>query len=765
MKEQPFSLFLTLLGLLLATVHQLQAQYLPLDIPVTKQGQLLKNPWAGGLDAPQFSTVDLNNNGIKDLLVFDRYTNLSTTFINRGTPNQIAYEYAPHYQSLFVPRDAESFLLALDYNGDGVEDLFGIREIYGVGPKVAVWRGYRMADDSIRFDLVVNGLTYDGSPRGGSRIEQVFLHPTDLPGLGDVDGDGDVDFFSFSSNPDFPTNITFYENKAADNGHGLDTLEYYIGSDCWGLISEELDSAKVKFSPSVDSCYNNPNYNNLSQTPYQLQHYLKGRTPRHVGTNISLLDYNGDSHMDVVLSEIDFNNANLITSTTVNDTTWMISQQPQFPFYDKPIALHSFPSVHFLDVNNDGVKDMLAAPSDTRDGFAVNDSVGWYYQNVGSNSNMTFNFQQKDFLVNEMIDVGRQAHPVAADITGNGLQDLLIGKYELCHATGQYHYGLVLLINVGTPSQPAFGWLTNNFAGTDSLGERGLHPTLGDIDGDGDMDMLCGNENGTLIFFRNNAGPNQMMNFDPPVRTYANINLFSKSAPQWVDLDRDGDLDLAIGNNSGRIFYYENTGTPTNPIFSATPTTNNLGNYVAAFPNLRNATPHFYDHQGSYELIIGQATGEFMHLDSIDNNILGSYKVLSSNFNQIYKGKHAQLSVTDINNNGKVDYLIGTGSGGIQFLEKVDSFIATPKIAAAPSLNIQLYPNPAQEKVTIDCQKVITAPLQVVVYNALGQPLLQQSWQQGKAQQQISLQGLPSGVLWIELKGASFQQTLSLIKQ
>ncbi|MGH1334721.1 MAG: T9SS type A sorting domain-containing protein [Aureispira sp.] len=745
----------------------LQAQYLPMNIPVTKQGRTLEHPWAGGFDAPQFSSLDLNKDGLDDLVVFDRFTEVSTTFLNRGTPGQVDYEFAPSYHSLLPQRNNRSFLLARDFNGDGIGDLFGIQEVFGLGLRLSVWKGYRNADDSIRFNLEVNKLTYDDSPRGASRYEELFVYRTDVPGIGDVDGDGDLDIFSFPNSFEFPTNITYYENKAADNGN-LDSLQFYLGSECWGLMSEELDSAKVRFGPSPDSCYNNTYFNDLTRTPYQLQQSVRnaksGRNPRHIGTNITLVDHDGDNNMDAVLSEIDFQNANLLSGTTVNDTLWMLNQQPQFPIYDKPIDIYSFPSVYFLDVNNDGVDDMLASPSDLSDGRAVNDSVVWYYQNTGTNSSMAFNFQQKDFLVGDMIDVGRKAHPVVVDVTGEGIQDLLIGGFGRCLDNGQYDYGITLLRNSGTATQPSFDWVTNDFAGTDSLGEHNLYPTFGDLDGDGDQDMICGNENGTLIYFENNAGSNQSITFNAPVRNYANINVFSRSAPQLVDLDRDGDLDLVLGSSSGRIYYYQNGGSVLAPNFASVPTTTNLGGYIGAFPNTRSSMPYFYDNQGNYELIIGQERGYFLHLDSIENNVLGNYTTRSQDYKGLYRGQYAQMAITDINSDGKMECLLGTGGGGVMFMNEVDSFISTTKVAELED-KIRIYPNPAQDLVTIDCQMVIENGLTIVVYNALGQPLLQQQWQEGHAQQQLSLKGLPTGLLWIELQGETFQKTLRLVKQ
>lgn len=757
-----------LLCLLLIGVTSLQAQYLPLEIPVTQQGRQLLNPWAGGLDAPQFSTLDLNNDGFKDLVVFDRLTEVITTFINRGTAGQVDYEFAPSYHALFPQRASRNFLLCRDYNNDGIGDIFGMREIFGQGTKVSVWKGYRNADDSIRFNLEVAELTYDDSPRGQSRVEELFVYRTDVPGIADVDGDGDLDMFAFQNSFEFPYQVAFYENRAADNGNGLDSLEFYMGSECWGLMSEELDSAKVKFGPSPDSCYNNTYFNDLQRSPQQLQHYVrdaaKAGTPRHIGTNIGLVDYNGDNSMDLVLSEIEYKNANLLSSTTVNDTVWMITQQPQFPIYDKPIDLYSFPSVYFLDVNNDGKDDLLAAPSDVVDGEAVNDSVVWYYQNTGTNSNMTFNFKQKDFLVGDMIDVGSKAHPVVVDYDGDGVKDLLIGGLGRCLEDGQFNYGLTLYRNTGTITQPAFEWVTNDFAGIDSLSENHLYPTVGDLDGDGDQDMICGNGFGTLIYWQNNAGANQSWQLGAPIRNYANITVPGNSAPQLVDLDKDGDLDLVVGSFSGRIFYYENTGTTTNPSFSSTPTSNNLGRVLNTLPNTRSSMPHVYNNLGTLELIVGHESGNFLHFDSIDNNVLGTYALQSDNYENLYRGHYAQLAVTDINDDGKVEYLLGTGSGGLMFMNKTNQPINTTPLMSSVK-KAQLYPNPAQEQVTIKWEQALEASWTIEVYNALGQLLWQQEVAPGQVQEQLSLKGFPSGFLFIQLKGEEEQQTLRLIKQ
>jgi hypothetical protein len=80
---------------------------------------LLTMPWAGGLNAAQHNTLDLNQDGKDDLVIFDRMANKVITFINQDDH----YQHAPHYEALF-PSDISNFILLRDFNCDGKKDLF-----------------------------------------------------------------------------------------------------------------------------------------------------------------------------------------------------------------------------------------------------------------------------------------------------------------------------------------------------------------------------------------------------------------------------------------------------------------------------------------------------------------------------------------------------------------------------------------------------------------------------------------------------------------
>ena len=81
-------------------------------IKVIESGKTLKNPFAGGFDVPQFSSIDLNMDGKKDLFVFDREGYRVTTFINKGGTNEIKYEFAPEYIKAFPTLSAWGLLVA-----------------------------------------------------------------------------------------------------------------------------------------------------------------------------------------------------------------------------------------------------------------------------------------------------------------------------------------------------------------------------------------------------------------------------------------------------------------------------------------------------------------------------------------------------------------------------------------------------------------------------------------------------------------------------
>ena len=188
----------------------------------------------------------------------------------------------------------------------------------------------------------------------------------------------------------------------------------------------------------------------------------------------------------------------------------------------------------------------------------------------------------------------------------------MISTIERQNDTNGTISALTVYRNVGKSWDPKFELVTRDFMNISKLKldtaenkpGRALNPTFGDIDGDGDEDMLLGDYNGHIHFFENTAGPGNTVSYAPPVIDYQNIRVgingfFSNigyAAPQLIDMNGDGLLDLIVGERGGIINYFENTGTTTNPIFTLNNDT--LGEVITSEPwdyyDGGRSTPFFY---------------------------------------------------------------------------------------------------------------------------------------------------------------------------
>ena len=217
-----------------SAMAQLNLEYYD-SIPVSLDGiTQLKNPWAGGLNSPQFSPIDMNGDGVKDLFVFERgYNGKVLTFINNGTPNEVDYYYAPEYESVFP--EIHNWALLLDYNCDGREDIFN-----WISGGMTVYRNDYDPVNGLSFTLV-SASSNPWSPavttEGSTTSFNLFLSPFDIPAITDIDNDGDVDLLTFCLSCSM---VEYNKNYSMENYGICDSLDFKIEESCWGLFSENL---------------------------------------------------------------------------------------------------------------------------------------------------------------------------------------------------------------------------------------------------------------------------------------------------------------------------------------------------------------------------------------------------------------------------------------------------------------------------------------------------------------------------------------------
>jgi hypothetical protein len=750
-----------LLFLLILSVQSFGQQRLfNLPIDLKENGATLSFGDVGGLNNPQYSDPDLNNDGINDLIIFDRTDSRFLTFINNGTPNTVDYTYAPKYEANF-PK-VNKWALSRDYNCDGIPDLFArpVQALDGI----AVWIGSYNANNELTFTPI---FMYPPIPVGYNNIlfyltlsgfpANVNVINTDIPAIDDIDGDGDLDVLSFRQTGGW---MAYYQNMSQELGYGCDSLIFELRTDCWGRFFETPADNDVKLSPSIDSCYGTKYFiygKNDHDNPHDTIHGINNGSVRHAGSTTLSFDLNNDGKKELLLGDISFSNMTMLVNSYNADTAWITAKDSIFPNYDVPIRMDIFPAAFYLDVNNDNKKDLLIAPNEPN--ASENILCTQWYQNQTSNAFPDFQYIQDDFMVGEMVDVGAGAAPTFFDYNADGLQDLVVGSHGQFTTLGVAKGRLHLYENTGTSTEPEFTLIDADYLNVSALNVKGVIPTFGDIDGDGDEDLIIGLAEGTLYFFENTAGAGNAAVFAAVVPQYQGIDVGTNAAPQLIDLNRDGLMDLVIGEYSGVATYHENSGTIGNPQFSVvtTPFPNNSLGAIDVRPigdSKGYATPQFYDNNGNYELFVGSERGQIFHYDSIDNNLNGMFNLRSANFSNHYEGYYIKMGIADINNDGYADFVIGNEKGGVRFysLDTNTVTVFTNQLIQKETLAIKLYPNPTTDFIVLNFEENIYENVQISIVNSLGQVIQNQMVKSINQQERIELNNLPQGVYYCRVQ-------------
>ena len=181
--------------------------------------------------------------------------------------------------------------------------------------------------------------------------------------------------------------------------------------------------------------------------------------------------------------------------------------------------------------------------------------------------------------------------PSFVDIDGDGDMDLVVGDV---------HGTLRTLANTAG----VFTELTEAANPLNGLTVPGYStPGFADIDGDGDMDMVVGTFNGTLRTFANTAGVfAELAGADNP---FDGVDVGTTSAPSFVDLDGDGDMDAVVGSDAGTLHSFQNDGTG---VFTELTGADNPfdGLFVEAY-----SRPSFgdIDGDGDSDMVVGEWNG------------------------------------------------------------------------------------------------------------------------------------------------------------
>jgi hypothetical protein len=245
-----------------------------------------------------------------------------------------------------------------------------------------------------------------------------------------------------------------------------------------------------------------------------------------------------------------------------------------------------------LDFDGDGRRDIIVGVGDwseygwdnaySSDGTWTNGPLrGFVYflKNTGTDLNPAYDAARKVFAGDRPIETFGWPSPSFADFDGDGDLDLICGEFL---------DGFTYFENIGSCNSPLYAkgrrltlpdsvrprtpaaWLAVKESASLSGGRAPLTmdlemitPVAIDWNKDGHIDLIVGDEDGRVALVENtgNFTSERTPLFLPPVYFQQEADCLKCGAlatPVGVDWDGDGDIDILSGNTAGYIVYFEN---------------------------------------------------------------------------------------------------------------------------------------------------------------------------------------------------------------
>ena len=654
-------LSLIMLWVTYATAQDIPKYIFDADISVYKNGIELRNAWAGGLNFIQIESFDFNNDGLDDLLVFDRSGNKIMPFICHKENNTIHYKYDASFASYFP--NVINWIKLIDYNCDGRKDIFAYNKL-----GIEVWEN-KSTDNSIEFEEVIfeynlsNGTQYLKAIKtdtGGDYDTNLSIIYQDIPAIVDIDGNGSIDILNFGLGSAIPegSTVEFHKNT---NPCGLDFIRETV---CWGGFAENYTNNSV----SLEVC---------SKPTSGKKKSIK----MHAGSSLLVNDFNGNGLPDMLIGDITFENATVVFNDGDIDNAWMTDMDDNFPNYSTPIQLEYFPGFSMIDIEQNGKMDLIASPAIK--GSQNTNSV-WRYKNTSNTKETHFELDNKAFLQDEMIDVGEASNPHLFDVDGDGLLDLLIGNHGYYKNGGGYESKISFYKNKGSLTQAKFEFIEDNYGSFDQYNWRNIYPAFGDLNDDGIPDVIIGEIDGLIHYFEGSGNGNYTIK----QFNYLGVDVGNGAMPNLVDINDDGLLDLIIGNKKGNIHFYINSGTKAECNFELR--TEKWGNIDLSSIDVQGAwmSCDILNHPKHGKLlIIGTQPGNTYAYKNVSIESDVTFELISDNYFNNNEGERATIAIGDLNNDTFSEIIIGNMSGGLRLA------IDATKINENKNKLI-IYPNP-----------------------------------------------------------------------
>jgi hypothetical protein len=555
-------------------------------------GRRLGLAFLGGLNIPRPQLVDLD--GDRDLdLIIQEYGGRMIHLERQGTePNgeprwRFVTDYLGHI-------DIGEWSRFVDFDGDGDLDLF------------AEWpnsylRGFRNLGGSTALRLVPLPDTLRDD-----RGQAIFADRQNIAQFVDIDCDRRLDLFIGRIqgsilryemvdpsaavpvfrlvDPQFQNLLIITGQGSGGSRHGANTMAFvdYDEDGDLDLFWGDFFEAGLLLFENTGTCQEPRLRHEPVRFPIDAPLLTSGYNAPAFG------DLDGDGRLDLLVGvvggaydPIKTTIANLHHIARSADGRWIARRDQLLPMID--VGSESIPSL--ADWDGDGDLDLFLA--NKIEPFERQTARIYPFENVGT-------AQAPAFHGRLPLEIRGRYHlaPAWGDLDGDGDLDLLVGSYGA---------RVSWLRNDGSPR--AARWVEVDSALVTITRGSNTTPTLGDLDGDGDLDLLIGEATGTLNYYRN-EGTTAVPAFRLVSDAFDGIDVGRRSAPVLVDLDGDGDLDLLVGSDDQGVALWRNRGTRASPSFLADSTFQ-----LESAPPLSAPAAADLDRDGMVDLLVGTSAG------------------------------------------------------------------------------------------------------------------------------------------------------------